>query len=215
MRIGLFENLKRVPRKLDFRRRWYRFSRSRLSIVGLVIAVTSILLALFAPIIAPHPEHSGFFTNFDEAFQPLSSKYPFGTDEFGRDVLSRTIFGFQYSLMMATVVLALVVPPGVVLGLIAGYYGGKVDSLVMRFADTFISVPPLVLALAICSLLTPSIFNAMMAVSLMWWPWYARLTYTSASSLRNEYFVQAAEVTGASSLHIYSGKSSLTASAQF
>lgn len=202
MRMRLF-NLKQVPRKLDLKRRWYRFSRSSLSIVGLVIAVASVMLALLAPYVAPYPGHAGLFTNFKENFLPPSSKYPFGTDETGRDIVSRTIFGFQYSLTMAVVVLTLVIPPGVVLGLIAGYYRETwVDTVVMRVADIFIAVPPLVLALAIASVLTPSVFNAMMAVSLMWWPWYTRLTYNTASALRNEYFVQAAEVTGASSFHI-------------
>ncbi len=203
MRIRLFENLKQVPRKLDFKRNWHRFSRSPLSIVGLVIAVGSVLLAVLAPYVAPYPKHAGLFTNFKENFQSPSLKYPFGTDDIGRDVLSRTIFGFRYSLMMVVVVLSLVIPPGVILGLIAGYYRGTwVDGVVMRVADIFIAVPPLVLALAIASVLVPSAFNAMMAVSLMWWPWYARLTYSTASALRNEYFVQAAEVMGASSFHI-------------
>jgi peptide/nickel transport system permease protein len=112
------------------------------------------------------------------------------------------MFGFRYSLMMAVVVLSLVVLPGVVLGLIAGFYkGGKVDAIVMRTADVFLAVPPLVLALSICSVLTPSVFNAMMAVSLMWWPWYTRLVYGISSSLRNEPFVQAAEIAGASPFH--------------
>ena len=124
MRIGLFESLRQVPRRLDLKRRWYRFSRSPLSIVGLVIAVGSVLLALLAPYVAPYPKHAGLFTNLKEDFQPPTLKYPFGTDALGRDVLSRTIFGFRYSLMMVAVVLSLVVPPGVVLGLIAGYYRG-------------------------------------------------------------------------------------------
>jgi len=200
-------SLKHLYRRLDLKRRWYRFSRSPLSIVGLVIAVASILLAVLAPYVAPYPEHAGLFTNFKDSFQPPSSKYLFGTDENGRDVLSRTIFGFRYSLMMAAVVLSLVVPPGVISGLIAGYYRGTwIESVIMRIADIFIAVPPLVLALAICAVLTPSLFNAMMAVSLMWWPWYTRLTYNVASALRNEYFVQAAEVTGASSFHIIFGE---------
>ena len=104
---------------------------------------------------------------------------------------------------MGVVVLTLTVPVGITLGLLAGYKNGTwIDTLIMRTTDIFVSVPPLVLALAVCSVLTPSVFNAMMAVSLMWWPWYCRLVYGIASSLRNEFFVQSAEVTGASSVHI-------------
>ncbi|HIH98297.1 MAG TPA: ABC transporter permease [Thermoplasmata archaeon] len=191
--------------ELELGKKWYKFSRSPLSLLGLVIACSTIILALLAPFLAPYPQHAGFYHNFMESCQGLSLKHPFGTDQFGRDVLSRTIFGFRYSLMMAGVVLLLVVPLGVILGLIAGYYREKIkiiEIVIMRIADIFIAVPPLVLALAICSVLTPSVFHAMMAVSLMWWPWYTRLTYNVTSSLKEEYFVQAAEVTGASSSHI-------------
>jgi peptide/nickel transport system permease protein len=200
--MGMLENLRSFSTRFDLKRKWYRFSRSPLSIVGLVISVGIVILALAAPLVAPHPQSAGLFTDFPHALQPPSSTYLFGTDEFGRDVLSRIIFGFRYSLLMAAVVLALVIPPGVVLGLVAGYYRGTwVDTLVMRIADMFIAVPPLVLALSIAAVLTPSVFNAMMAVSLMWWPWYTRLTYNTVSGLRNEYFVQASEVMGASSSH--------------
>jgi peptide/nickel transport system permease protein len=188
---------------LDLKRRWYRFSRSPLSLVGLIIVVVSIAIALFAPFIAPDPESAGTYVNLPGRLLPPSWSHIFGTDDLGRDILSRTLFGFQYSLLMAAVVLALVAPPGIVLGLVAGYYRGKwPDTVIMRIADIFIAVPPLVLALAVASVLTPSAFNAMMAVSLMWWPWYTRLTYNTSSALRNEYFVQAAEVMGASPSHI-------------
>jgi peptide/nickel transport system permease protein len=117
--------------------------------------------------------------------------------------MSRIFFGFRFSLMMGVVVLSLVVPPGVILGLIAGYYQGTwVDTVIMRTTDIFLAVPPLVLALAIASVLTPNLFNAMLAVSLMWWPWYCRLVYGLASTLRNEFFVASAETIGASRFHI-------------
>ena len=168
-----------------------------------MIAVASIVIALFAPFIAPDPKSAGLYVNLDTRFQPPSLQHLFGTDEEGRDIFSRVLFGFQYSLSMAAVVLVLVAPIGIVLGLVAGYYRGKwVDTVIMRIADIFIAVPPLVLALAVASVLTPSAFNSMMAVSLMWWPWYTRLTYNTSSQLKNEYFVQAAEVMGASPGHI-------------
>ena len=185
------------------KRAWYKFSRNLLSIVGLVTVLTIAFVAIFAPFIAPYPQHAGSYVNFKEAGQPPSLKHPFGTDVFGRDILSRVMFGFRFSLMMGVVVLSLVVPPGVILGLLAGYMRGTwIDTLVMRITDIFVALPPLVLALAVTSVLTPSVFNAMMAVSLMWWPWYTRMVYGIASSLRNEFFVQAAEVTGAGRLHI-------------
>lgn len=160
-------------------------------------------MALLAPLVAPYPGHAEFFVDYNNSLAQPSLQHLFGTDQFGRDVLSRVIFGFRYSLMMAAVVLSLVVAPGVVLGLVAGYYKGSIiETIVMRLADIFLAVPPLILALSISSVLTPSVFNAMMAVSLMWWPWYTRLVYSISSSLRNEPFVQAAEIIGAKPSHI-------------
>ena len=189
--------------QFDYRKSWHKFSRNHLSVVGLGVVLLVAFLAIFGSYVSPYPAHAEFYVNFPEAREPPNWTHLFGNDQFGRDVLTRIIFGFRYSLMMAVVVLSLVVAPGVVLGLVAGYYrGGKVDMAIMRIADIFLAVPPLVLALSICSVLTPSVFNAMMAVSLMWWPWYTRLVYSIASSLRNEAFVQAAQIAGAGPFHI-------------
>jgi peptide/nickel transport system permease protein len=121
----------------------------------------------------------------------------------GRDILSRIIFAFQDALLMAIVVLALAVPLGVLLGLIAGYFQGRwIDTIIMRITDIFLAVPPLILALAVAAVLKPNLVNTMIAVTVMWWPWYTRLLYGRASSMRNDYFVTAAELTGASKFHI-------------
>lgn len=186
-----------------FKKGWYKFSRNPLSVIGLSTVLLVLFLAIFAPYVAPYPKHAGRFVNFAEAGVPPSTLHPFGTDVFGRDILSRIFFGFRFSLIMGVVVLSLVVPPGVILGLTAGYFKDRwIDTVIMRITDIFLAIPPLILALAICSVLTPNLFNAMMAVSLMWWPWYTRLVYGLSSSLRNEFFVQAAEVTGARKTHI-------------
>jgi len=204
----LLEKLKDLgvlsPRKAeDYKKAWYKFSRNPLSVAGLVIVIVVVALAILAPYVTPYPHHAEYYVDFANANQPPSLAHPFGTDQFGRDVLTRIIFGFRYSLMMAATVLAIVTPPGVILGLIAGYYRDRwIDTVIMRIADIFVAVPPLVLALSICAVLEPNIFNAMMAVSLMWWPWYTRLVYSMASSLRMEPFVQAAEIIGASKIHI-------------
>ena len=182
---------------------WYKFSRNPLSVIGAVAVLLIIFLLAFAPYVAPYPEHAGSFVDFSGARQPPCWDHPFGTDTVGRDIMSRIFFAFRFSMAMGAVVLTLTVPVGVTLGLLAGYKKGTwIDTVVMRTTDIFVSVPPLVLALAVCSVLTPSVFNAMMAVSLMWWPWYSRLVYGIASSLRNEFFVQSAEVTGAGNFHV-------------
>ncbi len=192
-----------VKRRENLQRNWYKFSRNRLSIIGLSTVLLVTFLAVFAPLVAPHPQHASTFVDFANASRPPSREYLFGTDVVGRDIMSRIFFGFRFSLTMGVVVLSLVVPPGVMLGLVAGYYQGTwLDTVIMRTTDIFLAVPPLVLALAICSVLTPNLFNAMVAVSLMWWPWYCRLVYGLASTLRHEFFVASAETMGASKLHI-------------
>ena len=180
-------------------RNWYKFSRNPLSIVGLGAVSLVVFLAVFAPLVAPHPEGAGKFVDFANASLAPCWRYPFGTDVIGRDIF----FGFRFSLTMGEVVQTLVVPTGVTLGLIAGYNQGTwLETGIMRVTDIFLAVPPLVLALAIASVLTPNLSNAMIAVSLMWWPWYTRLVYGLASTLRNEFFVSSAETLGASKAHI-------------
>jgi peptide/nickel transport system permease protein len=184
-------------------RNWYKFSRNAMSIIGLCTVLLVVFLAVFAPWVAPYPEHAGKFVDFANASTSPCRRYLFGTDVIGRDILSRIFFGFRFSLTMGVVVLAVVVPIGVPLGLIAGYNQGTwLDTVIMRITDIFLAVPPLILALAIASVLTPNLTNAMIAVTLMWWPWYTRLVYGLASTLRNEFFVSSAEALGASKFHI-------------
>lgn len=188
---------------LNLGKNWYRFSRNTLSIVGLVIVAGLIISAIFAPWITPYPEHAGPFVDFDNTGQSPSLQHLCGTDNMGRDIFSRIIFAFRGALIMAVVVLAIAVPPGVLLGLTAGYFQNTwIDAVIMRITDIFLSVPPLILALAIAAMLKPTLMNAMIAVTVMWWPWYTRLVYGMASSVSNEYFVIAADLTGASKFHI-------------
>jgi peptide/nickel transport system permease protein len=182
---------------------WYKFSRNPLSVLGLVVLIVIVLAAILAPYITPYPEHARPYTNFGDASRPPSVTHFFGTDRVGRDIFSRVVFGYRFSLMIGAVVLGIGVAPGIILGLIAGYHQGTwVEMVIMRITDVFLAVPPLVLALAITAMLTPNLMNQMMAIALVWWPWYARLVFALASSLRNEYFVREAELTGASKFHI-------------
>ncbi|MEM0381672.1 MAG: ABC transporter permease [Nitrososphaerota archaeon] len=200
---GQYLELEKKVKRENLRRVWFRFKKSKLSVIGLSLICLLILFVALAEYIAPYPEHAGLYINFRDAYKPPSIEHLFGTDMYGRDVLSRVIFGFRYAFLLIGIVLSLVVPSGVVLGLIAGYYKGTViEAIIIRLSDIFISIPYLVLALAIASILEPNIYNAMLAVSLMWWPWYVKLTHSVTSSLRNEPFIIAAEAQGASTFHI-------------
>ena len=188
---------------LNLGKNWYKFSRNKLSVVGLVIVAGIIILAIFAPWITPYPEHAGPYVDFENTWQPPSLQHLCGTDNIGRDIFSRIVFALRGALIMAVVVLAIAVPLGVLLGLIAGYLQNTwIDTVIMRITDVFLGLPPLIMALAIAAVLKPSLMNAMFAIALTWWSWYTRLVYGMASSTRNEYFVIAADLTGASKFYI-------------
>ena len=182
---------------------FYKFSQNPLSVIGLIIVSLVVFMAVFAPIITPFPEHVGPFTDFANKSKPPSWKYIFGTDKIGRDIFTRVIYGYRISLTLGIVVLSIAAPIGVTMGLCAGYIGKKTEIILMRITDIFLAIPALVLALAIIGLLDrPNLFYTMIAVSMAWWPWYTRLIYNITRSIRAEGYVVAAEIMGASKLHI-------------
>jgi len=185
----------------ELRRMLYRLKKNKLSILGLILVSTIFFIALFAEIIAPYPEDS-YKIHIEKVFQPPSWEHPFGTDEMGRDVLSRVILGSRISLILGISVIIVAVSLGTVLGLIAGYLGGFIGSLIMRVTDVFLSVPSMALVLAVSAVVEPTMENLIFAISFGWWPWYTRLVYGEVLSLKEEEFVQAAESLGAPSLYI-------------
>lgn len=187
----------RRTRGAEWRRMWFRFRQSTLSLVGLGIVLAVVLAAVFAPVLAPYPGHAGSVVDFDRALQPPSVRNLLGTDDAGRDILSRILFGARISVTLGVVVLAIAVAVGVPLGLVAGYRGGAVGNLIMRVTDVFLAVPPIALALAVTAALRPNLTNAMVAIAFAWWPWYTRLVYGQVLSLREAPFVEAARGLGA------------------
>ena len=183
-------------------RRWRRFRRNPTAAVGLAIVVIVILAALLAPWISPHPTHVGAIVNFRDRHQPPSLHYWFGTDNVGRDIFTRVLFGYRISLILAATVLGVAVPVGVALGLIAGYFGGWIETIVMRINDISLAIPPLVMALAVTTVLTPSLIHSMLAIAALWWTWHTRLIFSITRTLRGQEFISAAETLGASKFHI-------------
>lgn len=181
---------------------WYRFSRNPTAVIGALIVISCILAAVLAPLITPYPEHSGSFVDFRSRHLPPSAAHWFGTDNVGRDILTRAIFGLRVSLLLALVVLGIAIPIGTILGLLAGYFGGWTEIIIMRITDIALAIPPLVMALAVASVLQPSLINAMLAISSLWWTWHTRLIYSITRQLRTQEFVEAAETLGASKFHI-------------
>ena len=182
---------------------WYKFSLNKMSIVWLAIVLSVVLLAIFQPQIVPHPEHAGSYVNFKAVSRPPGGEYLLGTDTVGRDILSRILFAFRGALLMGVGCLAIVVPVGGALGLLAGYYSGRrISTFIMRLTDIFLALPPLILALCVGAILKPTLFNSMMAICVAWWPWYTRLVYGMAMSTKNEMYVKSAELLGANKAHI-------------
>ncbi|MCK5932600.1 MAG: ABC transporter permease subunit [Fulvimarina manganoxydans] len=184
---------------------WYYFSENKGAVVGLIVFIAIVLIALAAPLIAPH---SPVLQNRNALLIPPfwqeggSTAYLLGTDAVGRDILSRLIFGAQYSLFIGVVVVVIAVTVGIAVGLIAGYVGGWVDTVIMRVMDIILAFPSLLLALVLVAVLGPGLVNAMIAISLVLQPHFVRLTRASVMAEKNREYVTAARVVGASPLRL-------------
>ena len=174
-----------------------RIKRNPLTILGLSLVGALIVIAVFAPLIAPYPSDI-IQVHPDNRFKPPGIEHFFGTDEMGRDIFSRVIIGTRISLRIGVIVVSLALLIGLPMGSIAGTRGGIIDECLMRITDIFLSFPPLLLAMAISASLGPSLENVMIAIAVAWWPWYARLIRAEALSVRELAYVEAAQSIGAS-----------------
>lgn len=174
---------------------WYRFLRNRLAVAGGVVVVSLFVVSILAPWIAPYDPNE---INIDRVLEPPSPEHLFGTDQLGRDVLSRIIWGSRISLKVGFVATGIAIVIGAVLGAVAGYYGRWVDSVIMRFVDVMLCFPSFFLILAVIALLEPSIWNIMIVIGLTGWMGITRLVRADFISLKERDFVQAARVIGAS-----------------
>jgi len=178
---------------------WYRFKRNRLALAGLVALAAFIASASLAPIISPYDPLK---MNLENNLALPSQDYFLGTDELGRDILSRIIHGAQISLIIGLVSVGVAFAIGVPSGAVAAYKGGWSDSLVMRLMDILLSFPPILLAIVVITALGPGLFNAMIAVGISLVPIYARLTRGMVLHFKEQEFVEAARMVGASDIRI-------------
>ncbi len=184
---------------------WTYFSHNKGALAGFIYICAIVLIAVFANIIAPHPPFEQYR---DAILQPPvwqeggSLRFLLGTDDVGRDILSRLIYGARLSLIIGAIVVTLSLATGIVLGLVAGYFRGAVETLIMRLMDVMLALPSLLLAIAIVAILGPSLFNAAIAIAIVVLPHYVRLTRASAMGEVNKDYVTASRVAGAGHLRI-------------
>ena len=195
---GVFEEAV-PPRRARWKRFWHELKRSRMAIPGGLLVLFFVAVALFAPVIAPYDPLKN---NLSQTLILPGSTHLFGTDELGRDILSRIIFGAQLSLIegLASVFLAMII--GVPIGVFSGYMGGKVDTILMRLIDILLAFPGVLLAVAIISILGPSLTNAMISVGIYTVPMFARLARGSTLSVKEEPYIEACRAIGISSFKI-------------
>lgn len=176
----------------ELRKVWRVVTRSPLTLAGLVVVGVVLGVALFAPWLAPYPDHAGPSENLAARLQPPSREYWFGTDWVGRDQFSRVLLGARISVGLGVSVTLMAMAIGVPIGLLAGYLGGRIDELIMRLVDVFLAFPTLVLAVLVAASLGSGVTVAMLAIALTWWPKYARLTRGQTLSLKEMPYIEAA-----------------------
>jgi len=176
-----------------------RFKKNKPAVFGLIIVLILVIVAIFAPFIAPYPYDK---VNYKESLKPPSAKHWLGTDLLGRDVFSRIVYGSRVSLEVGIIAVAISVTIGVTLGLISGYFGGWIDALIMRLVDITYSFPFLLFAIAIMTILGPGLINVFIAIGIINWAWFARVTRGSVLSAKEQEYVLAAVAMGASPLRI-------------
>lgn len=180
----------------------YLLKKNALTKFALYSVLILVLIAIFVPMFLPAAQHINQDANPAEKLLSPSSSHIFGTDELGRDIFKRVLLGTRISLKTALLAVGAAILLGVPLGAVAGYFGGFIDEIIMRFTDIFLGFPPLLLSIAIAAFLGPNLNNATFAIALSWWPWYTRIVRGQAVSLKERQFVKASQALGAPSYSI-------------
>jgi peptide/nickel transport system permease protein len=181
-----------------------KFAKDKPAVLGGLIVLAVVAIAILAPLLAPYPGDVSA-SHLLKRLKPPSWEHPFGTDNLGRDILSRVILGARGALLIALMVVGISMAIGVPLGLIAGYYQGWGSETIMRVTDVFLAVPQLILALALAQLMGPSLQSAMLALTLTYWPFFTRIVYAETRRLGASLFIDALQCIGAGAPRILFG----------
>lgn len=185
----------RIKKRSQLSSIWYRYKKNKLAMIGLILLLALIVIAICAPLFADY-EQDAIKQNMSERFQFPNKDHIFGTDQYGRDVFARVIYGSRISLSigLATVLIALTI--GVVIGSVAGYYGGAIDNVIMRIMDVFLAIPEMLMAISIVAALGPGIENLLIAMVISNVPRFSRIVRSSILSIKDQEFVEAAKACG-------------------
>ena len=178
---------------------WHRFKKNRLAVFGGIIVLLLFTIAVFAPFVAPYNPDA---INVKHVLEAPSFSHPFGTDDLGRDIFSRVIYGSRISLAVGFVAVGIATIIGIIVGALSGYYGGWLDTIMMRFVDIMLSIPTFFLILAVIAMLEPSIWNIMIVIGITSWMGVARFVRAEFLSLKEREFVLSARALGASDFRI-------------
>ncbi len=182
---------------------WLRLRRNPLAVIGLIISLSLIAVAIFAPLLAPHDPIAQDLTR--RLLPPGTAGNWLGTDDFGRDILTRLLYGSRITLYIVLLVILTAPVAGLIIGTVAGYFGGWVDVILMRITDIFLAFPKLILALALVAVLGPGMENAVLAIALTAWPPYARVARAETLTVRNSDYIAAVKLQGAGAVRVIWG----------
>ena len=196
-------NRAKVKKRSQLKSIWFRFKKNKLAMVGLTMLVVMIFIAVFADLFASY-EGDAITQNMKERLQPFSRDHIFGTDQYGRDMFARIIFGARISLFVGIVTIVISLSIGAIIGATAGYFGGKIDNTIMRIMDVFLAIPQMLMAISIVASLGPGMVNLMIALIISLLPRFSRIVRSSILSIKDQEFIEACRACGSSSWRIIS-----------
>lgn len=196
-----FRFLENWKKRNEYRLKEYKYAlhqikQSPLFLVGITIIALLFFIAIFAPFLAPYPKDATEMVHLDQRFEPPSRAHLLGTDDLGRDILSRIIYGARISIKVGIGVVILGLAIGVPLGGIAGYFGGRTDEIIMRICDIFLSFPYILLPVILSAAMGPNLTHAMIAIALTWWPWYVRIIRGQTLAIKEKTYIEVAQAIG-------------------